>query len=170
MIRDKKTEERIKTIHPVLLDELHCIYNDICEQVNSKYVQVRFSTVFRPDEEQDRLYAKGRTKPGRKVTWVKAGGSYHNYGLAVDIVLLIDKDKNGTFESASWNTKYDGNNDGIADWLEVVGIFNAYGWRWGLFNKKGKRYDLPHFQKSMGYKTKELKQLPKDEKGYVIFK
>jgi len=169
MPRDKRTEKRIKTVHPALLDELNCIYDEIVATVNSKYVQVRFSTVYRSGSKQNKLYAKGRTAPGRKVTWVRAGGSYHNYGLAVDIVLLIDADKNGTFEKASWNTKYDGNNNGIAEWLEVVKIFNAYGWRWGLFNKKGKRYDLPHFQKSMGYRIKDLKRLRRDGRGYVVF-
>ena len=41
---------------------------------------------FRSFSYQNDLYAKGRTKPGSKVTYVKGGGSWHNYGLAVDIV------------------------------------------------------------------------------------
>ena len=83
-------------------------------------------------------------------------------------MLLLDKDKNGTFESASWDTVFDGDGDGISDWLEVAKIFNFYGWQWGLINSKGKRYDLPHFQKTFGYKTSQLIKLPKDSEGYVI--
>jgi peptidoglycan hydrolase-like protein with peptidoglycan-binding domain len=40
---------------------------------------------FRSFEAQDNLYAKGRTKSGPVVTYVRGGGSWHNYGLAVDI-------------------------------------------------------------------------------------
>jgi len=36
-------------------------------------------------EEQDKLYAKGRSIPGRIVTKARGGQSMHNYGLAVDL-------------------------------------------------------------------------------------
>ena len=170
MIIDKPTLERIEKAHPLLSFELSCIYAMICDTVNSKYCQVRFTWVFRSDKEQNDFYAQGRTKPGVIVTNAKAGQSYHNYGLAVDICLLIDRDKNGTFEEASWSTVFDGNNNGSSDWLEVVKIFNLFGWQWGIFNSNGKRYDLPHFQKTFGLSISQLKQLPKDINGYPIIK
>lgn len=43
----------------------------------------------RSDAEQTELYAIGRTKPGKIVTYAKAGESAHNYGLAFDGVPLI---------------------------------------------------------------------------------
>lgn len=46
---------------------------------------------FRSFARSDDLYAKGRTKPGKKVTKAKAGQSYHNFGLAVDCVLTDPK-------------------------------------------------------------------------------
>jgi len=170
MVVDKLTLKRIEMLHPIIRDEVRCIYNEICKNVNTKYTQIRFSCTLRSVKEQNHLYKKGRSIPGKKVTWVKGGYSYHNYGLAIDIVLLIDKDKNGTFETASWNTLFDGDKDNIADWLEVVKIFNFYGWQWGLINSKGKRYDLPHFQKTFGYKASQLKKLKKDNYGYPIIK
>jgi len=169
MQQDPITLERIETAHPEVRFELSVIYAWICEKVNSQYCQIRFTWVLRTLEEQTILYNRGRTTPGVKVTNAKAGESFHNYGLAVDICLLIDRDKNGTFEEASWDVTFDGNKDGIADWLEVVKIFNHYGWQWGIFNKKGRRYDLPHFQKSFGYKPFKLKQMLKDINGYAIF-
>lgn len=36
-------------------------------------------------EEQNELYAKGRTKPGNIVTKARGGQSMHNYGIAVDL-------------------------------------------------------------------------------------
>ncbi|MGB6269149.1 MAG: M15 family metallopeptidase [Olleya sp.] len=102
------------------------------------------------------------------VTNAQEGDSFHNYGLAVDICLLLDRDKNGTFEEVSYSTVFDGDNDGVADWLEVVKIFTSFGWQWGLMNKRGKRYDLPHFQKTFGYKTWQLNRFKKDKNGYPI--
>lgn len=167
---DQKTVDRIAQVHPKLRDDVYCIYLEICNSVASQYVRIRFSDVLRSIKRQNELYAQGRTKAGNKVTWVRGGYSYHNYGMAVDIVLLMDKDKNGTFESASWDTTFDGNNDRISDWLQCAQIFNAYGWQWGLLNSRGKRYDLPHFQKTFDYKTTELKNLPKDSDGYPLIK
>jgi len=167
---DKLTVERIGKVHPFLREAVYCIYEEICNKVNSQYTRVRFSDTLRTFKEQDELYKQGRTKPGSKVTWVRGGGSYHNYGLAVDIVLIRDKDKNGSFEAASWDTIFDGDGDGIADWAECVKIFNKYDWQWGLKRSNGTRYDLPHFQRTLGYTTKQLNALPKDGDGYPIIK
>ncbi len=40
-------------------------------------------------DDQSRLYAIGRTVPGKKVTNAKPGESAHNFGLAIDIVPMI---------------------------------------------------------------------------------
>lgn len=167
---DALTIEKIKKeAHPLLVNELLKIY----EEANNKLgkCRLRFSYILRTFEEQALLYAQGRTKAGKKVTDAAAGQSYHNYGFAVDIVLLIDKDGNGTYEAASWDTIADWDKDGIADWLEVVQVFNKYGWQWG-FIKNGKRWDLPHFQKTFGKNWKQLKALHDakkvDKRGFVI--
>lgn len=162
---DKLTLDRIETAHPLLRDELKCIYADICKAITSKYAQFRFSHVLRTFKEQDDLYAKGRTTKGPKVTNAKGGDSYHNYGFAVDIVELLDKDKNGTFEAASWSPSLDADDDGIEDWMEVVRIFKSYGWEWG---GDWRFTDKPHFQKTMGLSISQLKTINKDLKGYPI--
>jgi peptidoglycan L-alanyl-D-glutamate endopeptidase CwlK len=51
---------------------------------------------YRSIEQQDRLYAQGRTKPGKIVTNARGGQSPHNYGLAIDLAPL----KNGKID---WN-------------------------------------------------------------------
>lgn len=42
----------------------------------------------RSEAEQDALYAQGRTTPGPIVTKAKAGQSAHQYGLALDFVIM----------------------------------------------------------------------------------
>ncbi len=86
--------------------------------------QVRIAQGLRTFQEQDDLYAIGRTKPGKKVTNAKGGQSVHNYGFAVDIVLIIDG------KTASWDVKKDWDVDGVADWDECVKIFAKHGSAW----------------------------------------
>jgi peptidoglycan LD-endopeptidase CwlK len=45
----------------------------------------------RTAEEQDRLYAQGRTTPGPIVTRARAGESAHCYAAAADLALCIDR-------------------------------------------------------------------------------
>ena len=72
--------------------------------------------------------------------------------------MLIDTDKNGSYETASWDTKKDSDLDRKADWMECVAIFKKYGWEWGGDWTKFK--DLPHFQKTLGYSITQLQKLP----------
>tara|TARA_R110000822_G_scaffold32188_4_gene92663 strand:- start:1701 stop:2243 length:543 start_codon:yes stop_codon:yes gene_type:complete len=162
---DKVTLKRIELLHPKLRGEALEIYKEICRRVNGK-VLCRFSHTLRTNKEQDALYAKGRTAAGSIVTNAKGGQSYHNFALAVDIVMLLDKDGNGTYESASWDTALDFDSDEKADWLEAVEVFKSYGWEHG---GDWKFQDKPHFQKTYGHSIKELQALPKDEDGYVVF-
>lgn len=174
-MRDPKTLERIAFLHPKLRDEAFAIYDEIVSELNGKAI-CRFTFTFRTFAEQDSLYAQGRTKlfdsKGKKlniVTKAKGGQSYHNYGLAIDIALLVDKDGNGTFETASWDTKTDFDGDKKADWQEIVAIFKRYGWEWG---GDWKFVDAPHFQKKLGKSIMELQQLHRtgkvDKNGFVL--
>ena len=155
---DKATSQRIELIHPKLRAELIAIYTEICQALKGK-AMCRFTSTLRTFAEQDALYY---AKP--QVTKAKGGQSYHNYGLAVDIVLIVDKDGNSTYESASWDVKTDFDGDGQSDWMEVVAIFKRYGWEWG---GDWKFYDAPHFQKTLGYSIAQLQELNKKHAGYL---
>ena len=168
MNTDKITLDRINTAHPALRSQLLTIYKEVAALLTNKRVMLRFTSVLRTHAQQDALYAQGRTAPGPVVTWVKGGGSYHNYGMAVDIVILMDRDGNGTFETASWDVAKDWDADGTPDWKEIVAVFERYEWQWGVFNRRGKRIDLPHFQRTLGYTTRQLAQMPKDAQGYPV--
>lgn len=167
-MKDEKTLERIQLLHPKLREEALTMYDEIVAALTGT-AACRFAYTLRTFAEQDGLFAQGRTKPGAIVTKAKGGQSYHNYGLAIDIVLLVDKDKNGTFETASWDLKTDFDGDGKSDWQEIVAIFKRYGYEWGgdwKFN------DAPHFQKTLGKSISELQALHKaskvDKNGFVL--
>ena len=130
---DTPTIERIKEFHPNFRDKLLSEYLEINSQL-PKGVRLRFTSVFRTIKEQNELYAQGRTKSEPIVTNAKGGESIHNYGLAFDIVILLDEDKNGTFEKAVWNGTH---------FNKVVKYFVSKGYEWG---GSWKFKDAPHFQ------------------------
>lgn len=136
---DQLTLDRIELLHPKLRDKAKEDYI-AANNVLGKGCRLRYSYTLRTFAEQDVLFLK---KP--KVTNAKAGQSYHNYGLAFDIVLLYDKDGDGKFEEVSWDMKRDEDKDGMADWLEVTTVLVKRGWSNG-FISNGKKWDFPHFQ------------------------
>jgi hypothetical protein len=87
---------------------------------------------FRSAEEQDALYAQGRTEPGDIVTNARGGRSLHNYGLAVDVADIDDG------YEINWNrlTK-------MARWC-------------GLEHGDRGMEDLPHFQYRGGLSLDDL--------------
>jgi peptidoglycan L-alanyl-D-glutamate endopeptidase CwlK len=138
---DKITLDRIKLAHPAIRETLLQEYTEINNKLPAN-VRLRFAYVFRTPEEQRKLFIQ---RP--RVTKADQWQSIHNYGLAFDIVLLYDKDNNGTFELASWEqNKY---------WMQVVEYFKLKGWEWGGDWKSFK--DAPHFQKAFGLKWQQMK-------------
>lgn len=154
-MNDLITIKRIAKLHP----ELRAEVSNILLEIQSKNIEIRIVQGMRTFAEQDSLYAKGRTAPGKIVTNAKGGQSYHNFGLSVDFCLLH---KDG---SISWDLKEDADKDGIKDWMEVVDVFEKYGWSWGGYWKKK---DNPHFEKTFGYNYKQLAIFKKDKEGYII--
>ena len=141
-MKDQPTIERISLLHPAVREEATQIYDEICLRLTGR-ASCRFAYTLRTFAEQDALYAQGRTTEGKIVTNARGGQSYHNYGLAIDIVLLLNDGK-----TASWDTVTDFDGDGLSDWQEVVYVFKMFGWEWAGDWAHFK--DLPHFQKTFG--------------------
>ena len=138
---DKITIDRIKLAHPKIRQQLLDQYKEINNQLPAN-VRLRFAYVYRTPEEQHRLFLQ---RP--RVTKADSWQSIHNYGLAFDIVLLYDKDGNGTFETASWEQN--------RFWKQVADYFVSKGWEWGGAWKTFK--DAPHFQMAFGLTWKQMK-------------
>lgn len=161
MAGDAITLKRIQLLHPVLRDEVSELYEAICIRLKGR-ASCRFTHTLRTFKEQEELYALGRTKPGKIVTNARAGRSWHNYGLAVDIVLIVGGGVN-------WDISTDFDNDGVSDWIEVVQTFKEYGWEAGI---DWKFKDAPHFQKTLGLNINEMHKRylagKRDANGYVL--
>lgn len=152
---DKVTLDRIQMLHPIIRGEVSDAYNEICKALTGS-CYCRFSYTLRTFKEQDDLYALGRTKAGKIVTNAKGGFSYHNYGLALDIVLIRK-----TTGQAVWDIATDFDNDRKSDWLEIVSILKSFGFEWG---GDWKFKDYPHFQKTKGHTIRELLSLYQQNK------
>jgi len=163
MAKDKISLDRIQLMHPDLRVEMANVYDAICNALKGRAI-CRLAYTLRTYKEQNDLFALGRTvinpngktpkRPkGSIVTNAKGGQSYHNFGMAFDIVLLKDSKGTGKFDTASWETNVDFDGDGIADWREIVTIAKHNGWEWG---GDWKFLDMPHFQKTFGFSVVEL--------------
>jgi len=153
-MEDKVTIDRIRLLHPSLRSQVEHMYRAQIVPALSGRAICRFAYTLRTFAEQDALYAQGRTKlfdaNGNRlgiVTKSKGGQSYHNYGLAFDIVLIVDSKK------ATWDQTIDYDKDGKSDWMEVVDICKNNGWDWG---GTWKFKDAPHFQKIGTHTWQEL--------------
>ncbi|UOQ46532.1 M15 family metallopeptidase [Halobacillus salinarum] len=134
------------SLHPVVDDKKE----ELIQKTADKGITIVITDGFRSEEEQDRLYEQGRSKEGDVVTNVKGGGSYHNYGLAIDFAL---KKKNG---EVIWDMKRDGNKNGKSDWMEVVDTAKSLGFDWGGDWASFK--DYPHLQMDFDLSIRELKR------------
>ncbi|WP_293304716.1 M15 family metallopeptidase [Pedobacter sp. UBA5917] len=170
---DKSSQTRIQLLHPDLRELATSTFSQAEAKLTGR-AKPRITATLRTFKEQQDLYNLGRTvvnpdgrsgsKPmGNIVTNAKAGQSIHNYGLALDFVLIIDG------KDTSWNMVKDYDQDGRSDWMEVVNVFKTNGWEWGGDWVSFK--DGPHLQYDYGYTWQQLqvKMIAGEQRnGYVI--
>ncbi len=132
-------------LHPQLDYKLGLLLKK-CEK---KGIYLIVTEGFRSKEQQDKLYAKGRTAPGNIVTNAR-GSSYnsqHQWGIAFDIAMNYDVDGDGKVTDDTWNAK---------GFQKVAKIAKSIGLGWG---GDWKFVDTPHFYlKKWGSTTAKLKQ------------
>ena len=81
-MKDPHTIERVALLHPRFIPQITAFIDDIEFKTGRTFLVVQGLRTF---DQQTAIYNQGRTTPGKIVTHAKAGQSYHNYGLAVDI-------------------------------------------------------------------------------------
>lgn len=110
-------------------------------------IAIRMTEGFRSIARQNELYAQGRTKPGAIVTNAKGGESYHNWGVAFDVVLRVE----GYSDSPKWAR--------IGALGRKIGL--EWGGDWASFK------DLPHFELRFGYTFKDFQDGRVDYKKFA---
>jgi peptidoglycan L-alanyl-D-glutamate endopeptidase CwlK len=138
-------------LYPPFADQLKNFESRLVAAKLSFYLFMALRTF----EDQDELYAQGRTKPGDIVTNARGGDSRHNYGLAADYVLDGQVEK--PVIQWSWEIKSDLNHDGRNDWLQMAEIAQSCGLESGWFWKKFP--DAPHVQNRYGLTLAEIKEI-----------
>ncbi|WP_144556548.1 peptidoglycan-binding protein [Bacillus pumilus] len=123
---------------------------EMIKQAYKEGIFVQITSGYRSFTEQNKLYAQGRTAPGKIVTKAKGGQSNHNYGLAIDYVLLSADGR-----KALWTIN--------EKWRRVAQIGKSLGFSWGGDWKSFK--DYPHLE-MMGSLT--LTQLQAGKRPFLV--
>ena len=117
---------KVLALHPKVADSIPLLISE----AKARGMNVALHCGLRTPEQQDALYAQGRTIKGNIVTNAQGFESYHCLGLAVDIVFKDDK---GNW---TWDDK--------CDWSGLGIVGKMFGFQWG--GDWTKFPDFPHFQ------------------------
>jgi len=139
----------VSQLHPELQKKVEQL-KMLCQQNG---ITIGISECVRTVAEQDALYAKGRTMPGKIVTKAKGNtySSMHQWGVAFDFYLKMDVDGDGSVSDDAFNNS--------TELFNKVGkIGQSIGLEWGGAWTSMK--DLPHFQlPNWGSTPAKLKRL-----------
>lgn len=144
---DERSAKNVATLHPKVQQVFK---NWILEcQILAKAYGYEYKAISgnRTWEEQEKIYAQGRTAPGKIVTNAKPGFSNHNYGIAVDM---------GVFKEGKY---LDGSKPSEAEAFhrKAAEIGAKYNLEWGGSWKSFK--DYPHFEWRTGKTLAQMRQL-----------
>ncbi len=81
---DLRTEKNLSTLLPEVQPAFRAFMVEAQALAAAKGYEYRAICGTRDWDEQARLYAQGRTTPGKIVTKAPPGSSFHNFGLAID--------------------------------------------------------------------------------------
>lgn len=126
--RFEPVDARSETTIATLLPEVQPFARALVHKAAANGVVIKIISGLRTYDEQNALYAQGRTAPGNKVTNARGGYSNHNFGIAFDV---------GVFDGGKYN--------GDSPKYKAVGVLGAeLGLEWGGNWKT--IIDQPHFQ------------------------
>ena len=129
---DRRSDE-LAFLHPAIRERVQAIQGEL----NGAGLNFHVFEAFRSPQRQAYLYAQGRTRPGKIVTYAEPWKSYHQYGLAVDFVLKTN---------GNWDWSDNGPN--AAAWKQLHKIGRAHG-------MEPLKFETPHLQ-MMGLRIEQL--------------
>lgn len=133
----ERAEKKLVGVHPLVATKAR----QLIERAYKDGINIIITQGLRTIEEQNELYAQGRTKTGKIVTNARGGYSYHNFGLAFDFAVL------NADGSVNWNVD--------EKWKRVGQLGKSLGLEWGGDWKDFK--DYPHFQMTFGLSLSDLR-------------
>ena len=146
-IWDPITVTRINTLHPAIRDDTAGFILDL--QSQGKYVRV--TQAFRTFEEQQAIF-------NSDVQAALPGHSWHNFGLAFDVVEV--RDGNPTEENMLWSNP---------NWDIITELGRSMGFATSADFQRSPYYG--HFEMSFGFTTAELRERVREGRvldGFVI--
>jgi peptidoglycan LD-endopeptidase CwlK len=133
---DAISEARLAGVMP----QLAALVRQLYERLAVENITIRVTQAVRTWADQDKLYAQGRTLPGKIVTNAKGGESWHNYGCAVDMAPMDDG-------IPDWNLSHPA-------WARIVAVGQSLGMVDGISWK-----DEPHFELTGKYPLKPPQEI-----------
>jgi peptidoglycan L-alanyl-D-glutamate endopeptidase CwlK len=123
---DERSERVISTLHPRLHDKTR----QLVQSAARNGIKIKVISGLRTYDEQNSLYAQGRSSSGKVVTNARGGYSNHNFGVAFDVGVFSADGSKYLDESPSYKT--------------VGQLGKALGFEWG--GDWSSIQDQPHFQ------------------------
>jgi peptidoglycan L-alanyl-D-glutamate endopeptidase CwlK len=123
---DAISTTRLAEVHPVLAAKIY----QMADLLAKESITIRVVQGLRSWQEQQALYDQGRTQAGKIVTNAPPGHSWHQYGLAVDLVPLSGM-------GPDWNAQH-------PVWQRLVETGTSLGLQSGAQWRSFP--DYPHFQ------------------------
>jgi len=159
----------IDSLHPVVRRQALLLQSETKRRFG---INIKFTQALRTELVQYALWCKGRLplpdvnsamkiaglgfiseSENKIVTKAKsAATSFHGYGLAFDIVIVLANGRTITYDLDA-----DTNSDGITDWDQIGELGEELGLEWG--GNFSSISDKPHFQNRLGYTIARLRSL-----------
>ena len=152
---DARTEKNLATLLPEVQPHFRAFMVEAQALAASKGLEYRAICGTRDWNEQARLYAQGRTAPGKIVTKAPPGSSFHNFGIAIDC---------GVFRGGEYLDEADPK---VADKFhrEAAKLAKGNNLRWGGDFKT--IYDAPHYELNTPLTLAELRSKRGKGEKYV---
>lgn len=145
-----KDQRDVNNLHPKVAEMAKTFIAKANQLLNPRGYQVKVISTLRTMDEQRKIYAQGRTTPGKIVSNAVPGRSCHNWGVAFDTGIFQDKIYLAGGDRAQ-QAKADELHREIAVLGKQIGLF------WGGDFTKPK--DLPHFQYTGKYSNDQFLNL-----------
>lgn len=147
--RAKKVLSILNGLEPPIQQLFAAAYevaNEVAAEQDAHYYPI---SGFRSYEEQDALYAKGRTAPGEIVTKARAGYSDHNFGIAVDFGAFDAK--TGKYLDSSDPERAKDIHRAVANEIKKEFPSIEWGGDWKSF------VDIPHYAYKTGFTLAQMR-------------